>query len=335
MKLTHSRSTLVTGACSGALALLVLTACGTDPGDTDSPSTTEGEASGTRTVEHVFGETEIPADPANVVSVSVTSTAVLLSLDIPVTASSTTSPSALTDDNGFFAQWAEVAVERGVEPLPGPEVSLEAVGAAAPDLIVGNGFGADAIDQDTYETLSEIAPTVVYGESDTPWTELTEQYAEAFDRGDRADEIAEEYERLVAETSEALSAEEDVVVLTGTPDGFNVFTSESAQGRLIDELGLTLHEMPEDLAASGNQGGPERADIVRLSPEHASDFGDSTLLFVNTQGEEPADYAETAPILESTPAYEEDRAFTLGAEAFRLDYYSVPLIADRLVELLG
>lgn len=330
MKRYRSALSSVTSAAAATLGLVLLTGCGTD-----TAPETEGDAEQTRTVSHVYGETEIPADPQNVVSVSVTSTAALLSLDVPVVASSTTSPGPLTDDNGFFAQWAETAIERGVEPLPGPEVSIEAVGSAGPDLIVGNGFGADLVDEATYELLSEVAPTVVYGESDTPWTELTDQYAEAFDRQDRAEEIHAEYAELIEETSAALSSEHDVTVLTQTPDGFNVFTAESAQGRLLDELGLTLHEMPDDLTASGVQGGAQRADIVQLSPERASDFGDSTLLFVNLQGQEVEDYTEAAPTLNNLPAYEEGRAHTLGAEAFRLDYYSVPLITDRLVEILG
>lgn len=329
MKPYRSALTSVTSAAA-ALGMVLLAGCGAD-----AAQEPEGDSAQTRTVSHVYGETEIPADPQNVVSVSVTSTAALLSLDVPVVASSTTSPGPLTDGNGFFAQWAETAVERGVEPLPGPEVSIEAVGSAEPDLIVGNGFGADLVDEATYELLSEIAPTVVYGESDTPWTELTDQYAEAFDRQGRAEEIHTEYAELIEETSATLSSEHDVSVLTGTPEGFNVFTEESAQGRLLDELGLTLHEMPDDLTVSGAQGAHGRTDIVQLSPERASDFGDSTLLFVNVQGEEVEDYPETVPTLENVPAYEEDRAHTLGAAAFRLDYYSVPLITDRLVEVLG
>src|SRR5690606_34565091 len=108
----------------------------------------------TRTVEHIYGESEVPAEPERVVAVSVTSTPVLLSLDLPVVAAGTTGPSALTDDKGFFAQWAETADERGVEALPGPEPDLEAVAAAEPDVIVGNGFGADAVDEATYDKLS-------------------------------------------------------------------------------------------------------------------------------------------------------------------------------------
>lgn len=333
MKRIPFRSTLVTSVVTAAAGLLLLSACGTDSSTADSTETVGDD--GTRTVSHVYGETEVPEDPSSVVSVSVTSTATLLSLDVPVVASSTTSPGPLTDDNGFFSQWADLAVEREVAPLPGPEVSLEAVGAAEPDLIIGNGFGADAVDESTYEMLSEIAPTVVLGEGDVPWTELTEQYAQAFDRQERAAEIAVEYEELVAEASEAMDHQDDVLMLTGTPDGFNVFTPASAQGRLLDDLGLSLHEMPEDLTAAGAQGGADRTDIVQLSPERASDFDDSTLLFVNLQGQKIADYIDSYPTLENIPAYEEDRIFTVGAEGFRMDYYSSRLISERLVEHLG
>lgn len=328
MKQVPLSATLTTGAASSALVLL-LAGCGA--GDTASAPADEGD---TRTVSHLYGESEIPAEPERVVSVSVTSTPLLLSLDVPVVASGVAGTSALTDDKGFFAQWAETADERGVEALPGPEVSLEAVAAAAPDLIVGNGFGADTVSEEVYGQLSEIAPTVVHGESDTAWLDTTDQYATTFARQERAREIAAEYGTLVEETSGGLDTGHDVVVLTGTPNGFNVFTEESAQGRLVTDLGLTVHALPDDVSAPGGQGG-ERGDIVELSAERASDFGDATLLFVNTQGQEVEDYLEVSPTLENIPAWEEGRVFTLGPASFRMDYYSVPLVADRLTEVLA
>ncbi len=328
--LVMKQAKLLHSLAVGSALVIALTACGTG-GATDAAGAQDAGAEETRTVTHLYGESEIPAAPRNVVAASVTATPVLLSLDVPVVAAGTTSPSALTDDNGFFAQWAPVAQERGVEPLPGPEISLEAVAAAGPDLIVGNGFGADAIDEATYEKLSEIAPTVVYGEGDVSWVDLTEQYAEALDRADRFQEVTEEYDALVAESSAAVSAEHPVVILSVTPNGFNVFTAESAQGRLATDLGLTLQELPEGAAADSTQGA--RTDIVGVAPENADALGDATLLFVNPQGDELDSYLETAPILESLAGWEEDRAFTLGPSSFRMDYYSVPLLAERLVEV--
>jgi iron complex transport system substrate-binding protein len=42
--------------------------------------------------------------------------------------------------------------------------------------------------------------------------------------------------------------------------------------------------------------------MVEVTTERASDFGDNTLLFVDTQGQEPEDYMEAAPVLENLPA---------------------------------
>ncbi|NYH52202.1 ABC-type Fe2+-enterobactin transport system substrate-binding protein [Nocardiopsis arvandica] len=129
--------------------------------------------------------------------------------------------------------------------------------------------------------------------------EITGQHAEAFGRKERAAEIAE----------------------------------EATQGRLVTHLGLILHELPGGLTTPARQ--EERGDIVELPPERASDFGDSILPFVNTQGQEVEDYLETSPILESLPVWEEDRVFTLDATLFRMDHHSVPLVAERLVKVLG
>ncbi len=329
--LVMKQATLLHSLAAGSALVMALTACGSGSGDETAGPQDTG-AGETRTVSHVYGETEIPAAPESVVAASVTAAPVLLSLDVPVVAAGTTSPSALTDDRGFFAQWAPVAEERGVEPLPGPEISLEAIATAAPDLIVGNGFGADAVDEATYEKLSEIAPTVVYGEGDAAWTDLTEQYARALDRTERFAEITAEYDALVEESSAEVSTEHPVAILSVTPHGFNVFTAESAQGRLATDLGLTLQELPEDAAADSTQGA--RGDIVGVAHENADALGEATLLFVNPQGEEVGSYPDTAPLLESLPAWEDDRAFTLGPSSFRMDYYSVPLLAERLTEAL-
>ncbi|MFC7742427.1 hypothetical protein ACFQXA_18075 [Nocardiopsis composta] len=145
-------------------------------------------------------------------------------------------------------------------------------------------------------------------------------------RGDR-----KEYEDLTAEAAGQLEDAGEIAAMTGTPEKFFVFTPESAQGRFFADLGLTQHEFAEG-EAKATEG---RADTVEVSLEKASAFGEASLLFVNTGGEEIEDYAKMAPNLEKTPAFEEDRAFTLGPAAFRLDYYSVPVVADRLVEVLG
>src|SRR5690606_29645295 len=53
--------------------------------------------------------TEIPAQPQRILSTSVTITGTLLAVDAPVVASGS------AGNGTFFAQWAELAEERGVE----------------------------------------------------------------------------------------------------------------------------------------------------------------------------------------------------------------------------
>ncbi|WP_228393394.1 hypothetical protein [Ornithinicoccus hortensis] len=146
MSLTHRPRAfrpLVAALCSAAL---VLTACSsaddaesedtspeevaTDGDDgTDDSQESADDATGEddaaddaagewpRTIEHESGTTEIPEEPTVVVSTSITLTGTLLAIDAPVSASAATGTGPLTDDQGFFAQWADVADERGVEVL--------------------------------------------------------------------------------------------------------------------------------------------------------------------------------------------------------------------------
>lgn len=107
------------------------------------------------------------------------------------------------------------------------------------------------------------------------------------------------------------------------------FSTAIAPSALTDDGFFAQRAEVADECGVRPLAGPE------VSTERASDFGDSTLPFANTQGREPEDYLETAPVLENLPAWEDGRVLTLGATSFRMDYYSMPVAAERLAEVLG
>lgn len=159
--------------------LVLLAACG-------GPQTPPQAAPATRTVTHAAGVTEVPRDLQRVVSASVTMTGPLLGLDVPVVATATTRPGPVADEHGFFRQWAPVAVERGVVALGGPQAPIEAIAAQRPDLIVGSAVGQDAVTEEVYARLSQIAPTVVFDHSASSWEELSAQLGAALGHEEQA-----------------------------------------------------------------------------------------------------------------------------------------------------
>lgn len=329
-----------------ALLALVAAACGGDDGDAGAdeatPSTApaeeqpaaEGESPWPLEVEHAYGTTTIEAQPERVASASVSMTGHLLAVDAPVVASMTTRPSTIADESGFFLQWGEEATAAGVEPIAGPEINVEAIAAARPDLIVGSAVGGDAVSEEVYGLLSDIAPTIVIDHSASSWQEVTTLLGEATGHQEQAADALATFDALVADVAASADTTRSVTALVYNPDGINVFTDESAHGQLLMSLGFTLHEISED-TAGGTGGGVSdggRRDIIGVSLENASvAFGDSTLFFVSDDQAAVDGYGTEISVLGALPAFQEGRAHALGFSSFRLDYFS----ATDVVELIG
>lgn len=303
----------------------------TDPATTEPVETTPPQAVFPRTIEHALGTTEIPAQPERIVSAGVSITGPLLAIDAPVIASGLAGAGNLADEHSFFIQWGDVAVERGVEGLPGPEVSVEAIAAQRPDLIVGTATGADAVTA-VYDQLSQIAPTVVFDTSTTSWEDLTRGVAEAAGLEDAAARVIAEFETLVADTVATITPPDaPAIALADNPEGAAVFTIESAQGRLLADLGFDVVDPSE--FRTGADGG--RGDIVRVPMERIPDVvGDASVFYVNAD-QAAVDTAATRTVLAASPALLEDRMYALGFSSFRIDPYSATQFVERIAELFG
>jgi iron complex transport system substrate-binding protein len=336
-------------------AALVLAACGgaDEPSADGAAAATDADGAGTqtaddadhaaestqaevatRTVAHQLGEVDVPAEPVRIVSASVTMTGHLLAVDAPVVASGVTRPSELADDNGYFVQWADVAVERGVEPLRGGEIDVEAIAALEPDLIVGSAFGGDAVTEDSHALLSEIAPTVVFDHSSRSWQDLTSEIAAAVGREAAVDALLAEYAALAARAADALDTDHEAVAFTlGDPANMNVFTPSSAHGRLLEEFGFTYRDVTAIGGETRLQGGEDRQDVLQVSAEQLDTaFGDASLMAVFADRARLDEALGSMSTLEALPAVDEGRAYALGFASFRLDPYSAALIAETLVE---
>ena len=141
-------------------AALVAAGCGSD-----KPGAVADD--GSVTVPHVFGETKIPAPPTRVVSAGLTEQDDLLALGVV--------PIAVTDWFGGepFGVWPWAQPQLGgAQPVVlslADGVQVDPIASLRPDLIVATNAG---LDQDTYTTLSAIAPTVAQSGRDAffePW----------------------------------------------------------------------------------------------------------------------------------------------------------------------
>ena len=282
------------------------------------------------------GPHTLESQPLRIVSTSVTLTGSLLAIDAPVVASGATTPNnRVADGQGFLRQWSDVAKARKLSRLYIGEPSAEAVAAQMPDLILISATGGDSA-MTLYDQLSTIAPTLIINYDDKSWQALLTQLGEITGHEKQAAERITEFDKKLAALKEKMKLPPQPVtalVYTAAAHSANIWTKESAQGQLLEQLGFTLADLPGGLHASQSQG--KRHDIVQLGGENLAAGLNGQSLFLFAGDQKDADAINANPLLAHLPAVEGKRVYPLGTETFRLDYYSAVLVLQRLAALFA
>lgn len=320
---------------AAAAVAALLTGCGAPSSESAEVGSAGNETAGAgfpRTITHELGETEIPAEPLRIVSTSPSITGSLLAIDAPLAASAAATVTPLTDDQGFFTQWAEVAADRNVEVAYGDlTLDIDAIDAFEPDLIIGSANGGDAT-ADAYEQLSEIAPTVMLDYGSITWQELTTELGEITGLEAEATERIAEYDDWITAQAVKIALPEQpttALVYMG-PEGSWAFTPESPQGELLSSLGFTYQPVDDKFRSEGQAG---RGVDILTSENAAPGLAKAQTIFtVAMSGGDPVADFTGDPLLANQPAVANDRVFTMGTQSFRLDYYSAKQTVDLLVD---
>lgn len=304
------------------------------PSEAASPSSPAssggGDSTGTwpRTVEHALGKADIPAQPKRVVLTSISLTGTALAIGAPVIASAAAPKSSLTDDQGFFTQWAAVAHERGVQVLyPDLKLNIDAVEAAKPDLIIGSIIGGDST-KDAYEQLNQIAPTVMLDYGKKSWDELAVTIGKATGLEDKAKAVLAEFDDYVAKKAKEikLPTQPTSLITYNGAEGIMMFNPESPQARIFTGLGFTWAPVNAELAAS------KRSDATAFTAENAPvALADVQSLFVIPFGKDVLTPMKADPLLANLSALKSGQIDQLPDSSFRIDYYSGKLLVDHLV----
>lgn len=274
--------------------------------------------------------------PTRIVSTSVTLTGSLLAIDAPVIASGATTPNnRVADAQGFLRQWGDVAKARKVTRLYIGEPSAEAVAAQMPDLILISATGGDSA-LALYDQLSTIAPTLIINYDDKSWQALLTQLGGITGNEQQAAARIAEFDKQLATVKQQIKLPPQPVsalVYTAAAHSANLWTSESAQGQFLQQLGFTLATLPPGLHASQSQG--KRHDIIQLGGESLASGLNGESLFLFAGDEKDADAIYANPLLAHLPAVKNKHVYALGSETFRLDYYSATRVLARLSALFG
>lgn len=271
--------------------------------------------------------TTIPRPPRRILSTSVAITGTLLAIDAPVVAS------AAATNGEFFAQWAGVAGERGVENAwPAGSVDLETAYAARPDLIVVATRGADSALEQLAE-LRRIAPTIVLDYGGQSWQALAAQIGEAAGLEAQAAARVDEFDRHVAAARARLrlpAGQVNIVSYNGPGMPNPIATATGAHGSLLRALGFDV-EAP-DPRWHDNATPPK--DFVWAQYEHLTRLTAPTTFLLRVGDDGSAAFLAD-PVLANLPSVRSRQVYGLGANAFRIDYFSATEIVDRMVERFG
>ncbi|EOG5744868.1 Fe2+-enterobactin ABC transporter substrate-binding protein [Enterobacter roggenkampii] len=278
----------------------------------------------------------LESKPTRIVSTSVTLTGSLLAIDAPVVASGATTPNnRVADGQGFLRQWCDIAKQRKVARLYIGEPSAEAVAAQMPDLILISATGGDSA-LALYDQLSAIAPTLIINYDDKSWQALLTQLGEITGHEKQAAERIAAFDKQLAQVKQQMTLPPqpvNAIVYTAAAHSANLWTAESAQGKLLHQLGFTLADLPAGLQTSTSQG--KRHDIIQLGGENLATGlnGEGLFVFAGDEKDVAAIYAN--PLLAHLPSVKNKRVWALGTETFRLDYYSAMLVLQRLEAIFG
>jgi iron complex transport system substrate-binding protein len=288
-----------------ALVLLLAAACGDDGGGDGGDSAGDSESqseSGTVTVEHQYGTTEVPTRPQRIVSLDTQWTDVLLALDA-------TPVGYLSDASveGGILPWqgdrlADATAVEATDALP-----YEEIAGLRPDLIVVTYLAQDEGD---YETLSDIAPTIplLSGNQVDSWQDMASVAGSFLGAAAAPEALVDEIDGEVNALADELPGlEGKTFALANFVPGDAIYVvadPEDGANRLFAQLGLEITPTILDVA-------DDVSGRVELSLEQSS-LLDGDLLVLFTNGAEARDMA----------GYEQLPAVRSGAVAV-LDYAAV------------
>jgi iron complex transport system substrate-binding protein len=319
----NRRRFLRAGAAAGLLVFAAPAACSSHK----SPPAS-GRGGGPLTITHAFGETTIPQPPKRVVSAGFTGQDDLLALGIV--------PVAVTNWFGDqpFGVWPWAQPKLGsAKPVVlnlDNGIQVQQIAALKPDLIIATDAG---LDQDTYQKLAAIAPTLAQSDGDAffePWKDQAKAIGQAVYQSGQITSLINGVDKGFTAVADKYPQFKDkrVVLLQGRLHDDNVVATTGWRTEFLTQMGLTIPESIAGLAAD-----QERAFIPRDKIKLV--LGAADLLIWTTESDK-----DQADLL-ANPDVAELRSrsvFTTKDQAGAIAYaspLSYPLVADQLPPLIA
>jgi iron complex transport system substrate-binding protein len=256
----------LTASVLAAIVLVVAACGGGDDGESGSGSEAGLAESGAFpvTIEHKQGTTEIEEEPERVVTVGFTDQDAVLAFGVR--------PVGVRDWYGDQPDatfpWARDELGDANPRIvgDGSSINFEAVASLRPDLIVAI---YEDVDEDTYTTLSEIAPTITQSDEfpqyAQPWQETTRMVGQALGQPERAEEliqgVEEDFARAREEHPEFEGTTAAMAQFGDTSGTYFLLHPDDPKARFLTELGF---DIPEQISNAIEEDQSEELSFERL-----------------------------------------------------------------------
>ncbi|MBI0002786.1 Fe2+-enterobactin ABC transporter substrate-binding protein [Bartonella sp. M0177] len=286
-----------------------------------SISTYAGEQDWPRIIKHEKGQLELKHKPLRIISTSPSLTGILLANNTNLLASAASTPSALTDNKGFFTQWAKIADERGVEVLySNLNFNLEAIIGLQPDLVIGSTIGGDSIVDYYDELVAQGIPTMLVNYGNSSWQDLAAKLAYATGNEQDAKKAVEDFDAKIQEAAKKIQADGQTASIIGYDIGatFSVSKNNSPQAYILTGLGFKVLPLPDELKNSTSAS----VDFDFISHENLASAVRGEVVFLLRGEDKDASAFLDDPILRNLTPVKNQHVYPLGISSFRIDYYS-------------
>jgi iron complex transport system substrate-binding protein len=317
------RGFLRAGAAAGLLVVGGSTAC-------SSHKTTPagGGGGGAVTITHAFGETTIPEPPKRVVSAGFTEQDDLLALGVV--------PIAVTNwfgDQPFGVwPWAQPKLGHAKPVMLNLDngIQIKQIAGLKPDLIVAIDAG---VDEDTYQKLAAIAPTIPQSDGDAffePWKDQATTIGRAVFQPDPMKSLIAGVDKGFAAVADKYPQFKNkrALLLQGRLHQDNVVATTGWRTEFLTEMGLAIADSIKPLAVD-----QQRAFIPRDQIKPVLGAADLLIWMTENDGDQAALLAnpDVAALKGNSVFTTKDQA---GAIAFASPL-SYPLVADQLPALIA
>jgi iron complex transport system substrate-binding protein len=299
------------------IVALFATACGTD--DSASNADESNKESETLTVTHQLGETEVKKNPESVV---VFDYGVLDSLDklgVEVTGLPKQSLP------GYLEKYND---DKYLDAGGLKEPDFEAINEMAPDLIIISGR-----QQDSYEELSEIAPTIFMGLDTTKYMDSYKENAnllgEIFGKESEVEtEIAKVEEAIAGLHEKASASSETSLIILANEGNISAYGSGSRFGLLHDVFGLK--QVDENIEASTHGQNVSFEYLVEKDPDYLFIVDRGSVV---EGGKSSATSIVENKLVENIKAVKNDNVVYLNADYWYLSGGGLTSVAEMVKEV--